>query len=108
MTEALAPGRPVGEVDDAHRRCQAHAGLQEHRFAACGYSLGTTFSPNWMDRPMLFSGNSVPAEPGMVFFLHCVVADSGRGVAMSLGRTCLVTETGREVLSARSLELIVV
>jgi Xaa-Pro dipeptidase len=108
MTEALAPGRPVGEVDDAHRRVLDSAGLQEHRFAACGYSLGTTFSPNWMDRPMLFSGNSVPAEPGMVFFLHCVVADSGRGVAMSLGRTCLVTETGREVLSARSLELIVV
>jgi Xaa-Pro dipeptidase len=108
MTEALAPGRPVGEVDDAHRRVLDSAGLQEHRFAACGYSLGTTFSPNWMDRPMLFSGNSVPAEPGMIFFLHCVVADSGRGVAMSLGRTCLVTETGREVLSARSLELIVV
>ena len=55
---------------------------------ACGYSLGTTFSPNWMDWPMLFSGNPVLAEPGMVFFLHCVVADSGRGVAMSLGRTC--------------------
>ena len=108
MTDALAPGRPVGEVDDAHRRVLDSAGLQEHRFAACGYSLGTTFSPNWMDRPMLFSGNSVPAEPGMVFFLHCIVADSGRGVAMSLGRTCLVTETGREVLSARSLELIVV
>jgi Xaa-Pro dipeptidase len=108
MTEAVAPGRPVGEVDDAHRRVLDSAGLQEHRFAACGYSLGTTFSPNWMDRPMLFSGNSVPAEPGMIFFLHCVVADSGRGVAMSLGRTCLVTETGREVLSARSLELIVV
>jgi Xaa-Pro dipeptidase len=108
MTEALAPGRLVGEVDDAHRRVLDSAGLQEHRFTACGYSLGTTFSPNWMDRPMLFSGNSVPAEPGMVFFLHCVVADSGRGVAMSLGRTCLVTETGREVLSARSLELIVV
>src|SRR5215216_1202223 len=108
MTEALAPGRPVGEVDDAHRRVLDSAGLQEHRFAACGYSLGTTFSPNWMDRPMLFSGNSVPAEPGMVFFLHCIVANSERGVAMSLGRTCLVTETGREVLSARSLELIVV
>jgi hypothetical protein len=44
----------------------------------------------------------------MVFFLHCVVADSGRGVAMSLGRTCLVTGSGREVLSARPLEFIVV
>jgi Xaa-Pro dipeptidase len=108
MTEALTPGRPVGEVDDAHRRVLDAAGLGEHRYAACGYSLGTTFSPNWMDRPMLFSGNSAPAEPGMVFFLHCIVADSGRGVAMSLGRTCLVTDAGREVLSARPLDLIVV
>jgi Xaa-Pro dipeptidase len=108
MTAALSPGRPVGEVDDAHRRVLDDAGLEEHRYAACGYSLGTTFSPNWMDWPMLFSGNSVQAEPGMVFFLHCIVADSDRGVAMSLGRTCLVTDAGREVLSARPLELIVV
>jgi Xaa-Pro dipeptidase len=108
MTGALSPGRPVGEVDDAHRRVLDAAGLEKHRYAACGYSLGTTFSPNWMDWPMLFSGNPVPAEPGMVFFLHCKVADSERGVAMSLGRTCLVTETGREVLSTQPLELIVV
>ena len=108
MTEALAPGRPVGEVDDAHRRVLDAAGLEKHRYAACGYSLGTTFSPNWMGWPMLFSGNSVPAEPGMVFFLHCIAANSERGVAMSLGRTCLVTDAGREVLSARPLELIVV
>ncbi len=108
MTEALAPGRPVGEVDDAHRRVLDAAGLAEHRFAACGYSLGTTFSPNWMDWPMLFSGNTVLAEAGMVFFLHCIVADSGRGVAMTLGHTCLVTENGREVLSVQPLELIVV
>jgi Xaa-Pro dipeptidase len=108
MASALAPGRPVGEVDDAHRRVLDGAGLAEHRFAACGYSLGTTFSPNWMDWPMLFSGNTVPAEPGMVFFLHCIVVDSDRGVAMSLGHTCLVTDTGREVRSAKPLELIVV
>jgi Xaa-Pro dipeptidase len=108
MTGALSPGRPVGEVDDAHRRVLDAAGLREHRYAACGYSLGTTFSPNWMDWPMLFSGNPAPAQPGMVFFLHCIVTDSDRGVAMSLGCTCLVTETGSEILSARPLELIVV
>jgi Xaa-Pro dipeptidase len=61
-----------------------------------------------MDWPMLFSGNNVPAEPGMVFFLHCIVTDSENGVAMSLGHTCLVTDAGSEVLSARPLELIVV
>ena len=108
MTESLSPGRPVGEVDDAHRRVLDAAGLKEHRFAACGYSLGTTFSPNWMDKPMLYSGNPVLAEPGMVFFLHCIVTDSDRGVAMSLGYTCLVTDTGREVLSKRPLDMIVV
>ena len=108
MTEALSPGRPVGEVDDAHRRVLDAAGLKEHRFAACGYSLGTTFAPNWMDKPMLYSGNPVLAEPGMVFFLHCIVTDSDRGVAMSMGYTCLVTEDGREVLSQRPLDLIVV
>jgi Xaa-Pro dipeptidase len=108
MTESLSPGRPVGEVDDAHRRVLDAAGLKEHRFAACGYSLGTTFSLNWMDKPMLYSGNPVLAEPGMVFFLHCIVTDSDRGVAMSLGYTCLVTDTGREVLSKRPLDMIVV
>ena len=108
MTGALVPGRPVGEVDDAHRRVLDAAGLRKHRFAACGYSLGTTFSPNWMDWPMLFSGNTVLAEPGMVFFLHCIVTDSDSGIAMSLGHTCLVTGHGRAVLSARPLELIVV
>ena len=108
MTGALTPGRPVSEVDDAHRRVLDDAGLERHRFAACGYSLGTTFSPNWMDWPMLYAGNPVPAEPGMVFFLHCIVTDSERGVAMSLGRTCLVTDAGREILSTRPLDLIVV
>jgi Xaa-Pro dipeptidase len=108
MTEALAPGQAIGKVDEAHRRVLDSAGLEEHRFAACGYSLGTTFSPNWMDWPMLYTGNPVEAEPGMVFFLHCIVTDSVRGVAMSLGRTCLVTETGREVLSKKPLDLVVV
>ena len=39
---------------------------------------------------MLFSGNTVLAEPGMVFFLHCMVADSENGLALSLGCICLV------------------
>jgi Xaa-Pro aminopeptidase len=107
MTGALSPGRPVGEVD-AHRRVLDAAGLREHRYAACGYPLGATFSPNWMEWPMLFSGNRVQAEPGMIFFLHCIVVNSGLGVAMTAGHTCIVTETGREVLSGRPLELVVV
>ena len=41
----------------------------------------------------------MPARPGMVLFLHAIMADAERGLAMSAGHTLLVTETGREVLS---------
>ena len=47
---------------------------------ACGYSLGSTFSPNWMDVPQL---------------------------AMNLGETYLVTETGNERLGKQKLDLLV-
>ncbi len=105
---ALKPGRPVGEAFDAHARVLDRAGYQAHRLNACGYSLGTTFSPNWMDWPMLHHGNPVEAAPGMVFFCHMVIFDSDRGLAMTLGRTSLITERGAEPLSGKPLDLVMV
>lgn len=102
MTEAAVPGRPLGEIDDAHRRVYDAAGYGEMRMSACGYSLGATYRPSWMDvPPMLYSGNPMPAAPGMILFLHAILIDAPRNLAMSLGHTVLVTETGREVLSSR-------
>ena len=100
MTEAARPGRPLGEIDDAHRRVYDHAGFGHARMAACGYSLGALYRPTWMDvPPMLYSGNPLPAAPGMVLFLHAILIDAGRNLAMSLGHTILLTPTGAEVLS---------
>ena len=105
--EALRPGRPIGEVFDAHARVMDGAGFRQHRLAACGYSLGATFSPNWMDWPMFYTGNPIVAEPDMVLFLHMIILDSDSHLAMSLGRTVAVTESGCESLSKAPLELIV-
>ena len=105
---ALQPGRPIGEAFDAHAAVLDRAGYQAHRLNACGYSLGTTFSPNWMDWPMLYHGNPIEAAPGMVFFCHMIIFDSERGLAMSLGRTNLITERGAEPLSQRPLDLTIV
>jgi Xaa-Pro dipeptidase len=82
------------------------AGYQAHRLNACGYSLGTTFAPNWMDWPMLYHGNPVPFQAGMVVFCHMILFNSAAGVAMTLGRTSLVTGTGPEPLSRAGLELV--
>ena len=96
--------RSIGEVFDAYARvCDAH-GHRGNRMNATGYSLGTTFAPNWMDWPMLYHGNAELAAPGMVFFLHMIVFDAERGLAMTLGRTSEVTATGARVLSSASLD----
>lgn len=105
--EALKPGRPIGEVFDAYAKTCDDSGMGEHRLNATGYSLGTTFAPNWMDWPMFYHGNPVIAEPNMVFFLHMILMDSDSGNAMCFGHTVRVNETGSEVLSKRSLDLVV-
>jgi Xaa-Pro dipeptidase len=100
MTAAAAPGQPLGAIDAAHRRVYDAAGFGHARMGASGYSLGATFRPTWMDvPPMLYAGNPLPAAPGMVLFLHAILADAGTGLAMTLGHTIVITDTGREVLS---------
>jgi len=103
---ALRPGEPLGAVFDAHARTLDAHGLRAHRLNACGYSLGTTYAPNWMDFPMLYAGQAMPARPGMVFFIHIIAFDAPNGLAMTLGRTSLVTERHSEQLSAASVELV--
>ena len=93
----------VGLHPASSRRLQC---LFAHRLNACGYSLGTTYAPNWMDFPMLYGGQAMPARPGMVLFIHIIAFDAANGLAMTLGRTSLVTEGDAEQLSAASIELV--
>ena len=75
---------------------------------ACGYSLGSTFSPNWMDvPPMIFTGNPLIIKPVMVFFMHMILMDSKAQLAMNLGETYLVTEDGNERLGKQKLDLVI-
>ena len=105
--DAIKPGVTFGEVFDAHAKAMDGAGFRDARLNACGYSLGTTFSPNWMDWPMLYRNNPVELRPGIVLFLHMILVDGATRLAMNPGQTVVVTETGCEVLSRRSLDLVV-
>jgi len=103
----LKPGNKVGEVFDVHADVFDRLGYKKSRMNACGYSLGTTFSPNWMDWPMLYTGNPVILQPGMVFFMHMILMDSENELAMNLGETYLITPSGNERLGKKKLDLVI-
>jgi len=103
----LKPGNKIGEVFDTHAKTFDDLGFNKARMNACGYSLGATFSPNWMDWPMLYTGNPYVIKPGNVFFMHMILMDSDNGLAMNLGETYLVTKDGNERLGNQKLDLII-
>lgn len=105
--DALAPGRTMGSVFDAHARVFDRSGYGEHRMHACGYGMGAVYAPIWVDWPMLYAGNPLVVESGQVYFLHMILLDLPGQLAMALGHSVLVTETGCERLSRSSLDLVV-
>jgi Xaa-Pro dipeptidase len=105
--ETLRPGRTVGEVFDAHARTFTKAGQKGNFLNACGYTMGATYPPTWMDEPMIYTGNPQVLAPGMVFFMHMILLNSRTGLTMSLGETAIVTKRGCEPVTHAPRELIV-
>jgi Xaa-Pro dipeptidase len=104
--KALVPGKTAGEVFDTHAETFDKLGFKKSRMNACGYSLGSTFAPNWMDWPMLYTGNPYVIKPGNIFFMHMILMDSDNQLAMNLGETYVVTESGNERLGSQKLDLV--
>ena len=53
--------------------------------------------------PMIFTGNPLILKLGMVFFMHIILMDSDHQLAMNLGETYLITESGNERLVKQKL-----
>jgi len=107
VKQEIKPGNTFGDAFQAHATTIDQAGMSEHRLNACGYSLGTTFAPNWMDWPMLYALNPVEFQPGMTIFCHMIIYNSNLGLAVTLGETVLVTNGGHQRLSRAPLDLVV-
>mgnify|MGYP001166291455 FL=1 len=103
----LQAGNTVGDIFEQHRLIIDKTKYKSARLNACGYSLGATFAPNWMDWPMLYENNPVIIEKNQVFFMHMILMHSETQTAMNLGETYLVSDTGCERLGKLTLDLMV-
>jgi Xaa-Pro dipeptidase len=107
VREAMKVGNTFSDMFDAHAKALDEAGLSRHRLNACGYSLGAVYTPCWMDKPMIFSGNETVIEEGMVIFTHMIIADSESETAMTIGQSYITGKKGPEDLSRHDIDLIV-
>jgi len=105
--DAMQVDHPISEIFDAHARVLDDAGLARHRLNACGYSLGASFTPCWMDTPIIYFGNQEIVQPNMVIFLHIIIADSESDTAMTLGQSYISGTAGPKELSRHEIDLIV-
>ena len=99
------PGATFGDIFDAHADALDAAGFGEHRLHACGYSLGALYPPTWMDWPMIYRDNPVALQPNMVIFMHMILLDWDRRLAMSVGDTVLITADACETLTRMGVDL---
>jgi len=103
----LRPGRTLGEVFEAHRAALATRGFEHAILKACGYTMGATFPPTWMEQPMIYRDNPLVLEPNMVFFTHMILSDLKAGLIMSLGETSIITNGAPEVITHVPREAII-
>lgn len=104
---AIRPGATLGDVFDVHARVLDDAGFKPHRMNACGYGMGAVYAPIWVDWPMLYHGNPLTFDINQVYFLHMILLNLDGGLAMNLGHSVVVTNTGCERLSRSALDLVV-
>ena len=56
---------------------------------------------------MLYTGNPIVLQPGMVFFMHMILMDSENTLAMNLGEAYLVTSDSNERLGKKKMDLVI-
>ena len=102
----LKPGNTMGDVFQAHATVLDSYGLREHRLNACGYGMSARFTPCWMDYPMFYADNPVVLASNMAFFIHIIIVNSDKGLAMCLGRSSILDETGSKTVSRSPLDMV--
>jgi Xaa-Pro dipeptidase len=95
----LRPGTTVGEIYDTYRRTLEDNGEQDAMLTVCGYTMGATCPPTWMEQPLIFAGNPLVLEENMSFFTHMILNDRISGRSMAVAEQAIITGDAPEIIT---------
>jgi Xaa-Pro aminopeptidase len=96
--DAIRPGVPVAEVEDASFEPVRQAGLMEHCLWRYGYGIGISYPPIWLGTLQISEGFDHRMEVGMTFTLHAWLGLNDENIGLLLGGSYLLTDDGLEQL----------
>ena len=95
----LRPGTTVGEIYDAYRSSLEDNGEKDAVLTVCGYTMGATCPPTWMEQPLIFEGNPLVLEENMSFFTHMILNDRASGRSMAVAEQAIITVDVPEIIT---------
>ena len=95
----MRAGTTVGELYDAYRSTLEGDGEQDAVLTVCGYTMGATWPPTWMEQPLIFEGNPTVLQENMTFFTHMILNDRESGLSMAVGEQAIVTSDAPEIIT---------
>jgi Xaa-Pro dipeptidase len=95
----LRPGTRVGEIYETYRRSLEDNGEKNAVLTVCGYTMGATCPPTWMEQPLIFEGNPLVLEENMSFFTHMILNDRKSGRSMAVAEQAIITRDAPEIIT---------
>lgn len=103
----MKAGVPMVKPHEAAKKVIADAGMDQYRLHTTGYGIGPCYPPSWGENNHLFGDSKYILEAGMVVSIEPPVYINEERIGVRIIDDVLVTDTGAEILSKTSRDLIV-
>ena len=103
----IKAGVPAVKPHEAAKKVIADAGMDQYRLHTTGYGIGPGYPPSWGEANHLFGDSKYILDAGMVISIEPPVYIHEEKIGVRIIDNVLVTETGGEILSKFSRDLIV-